>query len=126
MSTLAQSIMDRAKRAQGGNAAEVPAPPAKKAPAKRKPTKEHEAMEFAIDKLIEHGIKPKMTLKEYAEFTGKPLHQIQSDAKRNYLPLMKPVTGMDKELKFVNVAAVFAASFIEGMDYITNPLGTPR
>lgn len=81
-------------------------------------SKEREAMAFAINHLTAHGIKPSMTLREYAEFTKQPLYQVQSDAKRKYLPLLKPVTGKDKELNRVNVAAIYATAYIEGAEYI--------
>ncbi|HBC7420734.1 TPA: hypothetical protein KEY88_003445 [Serratia marcescens] len=118
MSAAIQSEAIEGKQTEGSVCAGL-AEQQKTQPKRRKnASKEREAMAFAINHLTVHGIKPDMTLKEYAEFTNQSLRQIQSDATRGYLPLLKPVTKMDKELKRVNVAAIYAAAYIEGAEYI--------
>lgn len=118
MTAATQSMAIEGQQTEGSVCAGL-AEQQKTQPKRRKNvSKEREAIAFAINHLTVHGIKPDMTLKEYAEFTKQPLYQVQSDAKRNYLPLLKPVTGKDKELRRVNVAAIYAAAYIEGAEYI--------
>ncbi|AWK13887.1 hypothetical protein SK355_11355 [Candidatus Fukatsuia symbiotica] len=76
----------------------------------------NEAMELALSYLITNNIKPSMTLNEYAKFSGMSLRQVQSDAERRYLPLLKPAVSNRRELKRVNMVALYAIPFIEGFD----------
>ena len=103
-----------------------------KAPAKRKNmtsvpgyqrTAKHsmrEALELSLAFLAENKIKPSMTLKEYAEFTGQELRQVQSDATRKYLPLRKRQNPLRRELMQVNMVALYAIPFMEGAEILEN------
>lgn len=86
-------------------------------PAHSKPTPA-QAMDLALAFLTEHGIKPSMTLQEYADFTNSTLRQVQSDADRNYLPLLKRAIPQRRELKRVNMVALYAIPYMEGFDTI--------
>lgn len=84
-------------------------------PAHGKPTPA-QAMDLALAFLTENKIKPAMTLQEYADYTGAPLRQVQSDAERGYLPLLKRAVSTRRELKRVNLIALYALTYIEGFD----------
>lgn len=86
-------------------------------PAHSRPTPA-QAMDLALAFLTEHGIKPSMTLQEYADFTNTSLRQVQSDAERNYLPLLKRAVSTRRELKRVNMVALYAIPYMEGFDTI--------
>lgn len=77
-----------------------------------------QALDLALAFLTENGIKPSMTLQEYADFTNTPLRQVQSDAERNYLPLLKRAISTRRELKRINMVALYAIPYMEGFDTI--------
>lgn len=68
------------------------------------------AQEMALEYITKNGIKPRMTLKEFADFFNMPLGQVQSDARRNYLPLMPRIDPNRRELMQVNMVAYYAMS----------------
>lgn len=74
-----------------------------------------QVLSVVTDQLLSHGIKPEMTLKEYAAFTGRGLRQVQSDAERGLLPLMKKSNHDKRELRRVNVSAVYAKALLESL-----------
>ncbi|MCW6024031.1 hypothetical protein K1Y37_14465 [Serratia marcescens] len=84
------------------------------------PTAENRATEMALEYITKNGIKPRMTLKEFAEFFKMPLEQVQSDARRNYLPLMPRTTPGRRELLQVNMVAYYAHSLAASGNYIAN------
>ncbi|CAB5532595.1 Uncharacterised protein [Providencia rettgeri] len=65
--------------------------------------------------LLQNNIKPEMTLKEYAEFSGRDINQVTSDANRGLLPLMEPINPNKRQLRRVNVAAIYAKSLLESI-----------
>jgi hypothetical protein len=81
-------------------------------------TAENRATEMALEYITKNGIKPRMTLKEFAEFFSMPLEQVQSDARRNYLPLMPRTTPGRRELIQVNMVAYYAHSLAASGDYM--------
>ncbi|CUY72388.1 hypothetical protein [Serratia marcescens] len=81
---------------------------------------ESRATEMALEYITKNGIKPRMTLKEFAEFFKMPLEQVQSDARRNYLPLMPRTTPGRRELLQVNMVAYYAHSLAASGNYIAN------
>ncbi|EMF8143667.1 MULTISPECIES: hypothetical protein [Serratia] len=83
-------------------------------------TSENRATELALEYITKNGIKPRMTLKEFAEFFKMPLEQVQSDARRNYLPLMPRTTPGRRELLQVNMVAYYAHSLAASGNYIAN------
>ncbi|CAI2140970.1 TPA: hypothetical protein ACWX6F_001685 [Serratia marcescens] len=83
-------------------------------------TAENRATEMALEYITKNGIKPRMTLKEFAEFFKMPLEQVQSDARRNYLPLMPRTTPGRRELLQVNMVAYYAHSLAASGNYIAN------
>lgn len=83
-------------------------------------TSENRANELALEYITKNGIKPRMTLKEFAEFFKMPLEQVQSDARRNYLPLMPRTTPGRRELLQVNMVAYYAHSLAASGNYIAN------
>lgn len=83
-------------------------------------TSENRATELALEYITKNGIKPRMTLKEFAEFFKMPLEQVQSDARRNYLPLMPRTTPGRRELLQVNMVAYYAHSLAASGNYISN------
>lgn len=76
------------------------------------------AMELSLSYLTANNIRPSMTLSEYAKFTGMELRQVQSDAERNYLPLLKRTMNNRRELKRINMVALYAIPVIECFDTI--------
>ncbi|MBH2619860.1 hypothetical protein I5K99_05495 [Serratia marcescens] len=83
-------------------------------------TSENHATELALEYITKNGIKPRMTLKEFAEFFKMALEQVQSDARRNYLPLMPRTTPGRRELLQVNMVAYYAHSLAASGNYIAN------
>ncbi|WP_162598290.1 hypothetical protein [Serratia marcescens] len=83
-------------------------------------TSENRATELALEYITKNGIKPRMTLKEFAEFFKMPLEQVQSDARRKYLPLMPRTTPGRRELLQVNMVAYYAHSLAASGNYIAN------
>ncbi|HFT1084492.1 TPA: hypothetical protein ACXI7C_000773 [Serratia marcescens] len=83
-------------------------------------TSDNRATELALEYITKNGIKPRMTLKEFAEFFKMPLEQVQSDARRNYLPLMPRTTPGRRELLQVNMVAYYAHSLAASGNYIAN------
>jgi hypothetical protein len=77
--------------------------------------KEREAMALALSHLTEKGIKPRMTLKEFAEFYDMDLRQVQSDAERRYLPLVPRTIPGRRELLQVNMVAYYARMYLDGL-----------
>ncbi|HEI9848058.1 MULTISPECIES: hypothetical protein [Serratia] len=80
---------------------------------------ENRAMEMALEYITKNGIKPRMTLKEFAEFFKMPMEQVQSDARRNYLPLMPRSTPGRRELLQVNMVAYYAHSLAASGAYMS-------
>lgn len=81
-------------------------------------TKEREAMTLALAHLTEKGIKPRMTLKEFAEFYDMELRQVQSDAERRYLPLVPRAMPGRRELLQVNMVAYYARMYLDGFNHL--------
>lgn len=81
-------------------------------------TKEREAMDLALAYLTEKGIKPRMTLKEFAGFYSLDLRQVQSDSERNYLPLVPRTLPNRRELIQVNMVAYYARMYLDGFNHL--------
>ncbi|CAM4019383.1 MULTISPECIES: hypothetical protein [Lelliottia] len=81
-------------------------------------TKEREAKTLALAHLTEKGIKPRMTLKEFAEFYDMDLRQVQSDAERRYLPLVPRTTPGRRELLQVNMVAYYARMYLDSFNHL--------
>lgn len=79
---------------------------------------EREAMTLALAHLTEKGIKPRMTLKEFADFYDLPLRQVQSDMERNYLPRAPRVIPNRRELLQVNMVAYYARMYLDGFNHL--------
>lgn len=79
---------------------------------------EREAMALALAYLTEKGIKPRMTVKEFAEFYGLDLRQVQSDMDRNYLPRVPRTIPDRRELKQVNMVAYYARMYLDGFNHL--------
>lgn len=96
-----------------------------KKPTQRRPVNKRsmeEALELSLAYLAKNKIKPSMTLKEYAEFSGQDIRQVQSDANRHYLPLRKKQDPERRELLQVNMVALYAIPFVEGKEILENNL----
>lgn len=81
-------------------------------------SKEREAMTLALAHLTEKGIRPRMTLKEFAEFYDMDLRQVQSDAERSYLPLVPRTMPGRRELLQVNMVAYYARMYLDGFNHL--------
>lgn len=81
-------------------------------------TQEREAMDRALVYLTEQGIKPQMTLKEFAEFFGMDLRQVQSDAERGYLTLKPREIPDRRELIQVNMVAYYARMYLDSVRHL--------
>jgi len=80
--------------------------------------KEREAMSLALSHLTEKGIKPRMTLREFADFYGMELRQVQSDAERRYLPMVPRTMPGRRELLQVNMVAYYARMYLDGFTHL--------
>ncbi len=81
-------------------------------------SQEREAMNLALAYLTEKGIKPRMTLKEFAEFFEMDLRQVQSDAERAYLPIAPRSLPGRRELLQVNMVAYYASMYLDGFNHL--------
>lgn len=75
-------------------------------------------LSVVTDRLIQNNIKPEMTLKEYAEFTGLNIEQITSDADRGLLPLMERKDPKKRQLRRVNIAAIYTKALAKSLSEI--------
>lgn len=79
---------------------------------------EREAMALALAYLTEKGIKPRMTVKEFAEFYGLDMRQVQSDVDRGYLPRVPRTIPDRRELIQVNMVAYYACMYLDGFNHL--------
>ncbi|MEN3263054.1 hypothetical protein AAH678_30900 [Sodalis endosymbiont of Spalangia cameroni] len=79
---------------------------------------EREALDLALAYLIERNIKPKLTLKEFSDFCGTPLRQVQSDVERGYLPIVPRTIPNRRELVQVNMVAYYALMYLDAFNHL--------
>lgn len=81
-------------------------------------TQEREAMDLALAHLTEQSIKPRLTLKEFADLYQMDLRQVQSDAERAFLPLAPRTNPNRRELLQVNMVAYYARMYLDGFSHL--------
>lgn len=85
---------------------------------KRKRTSKKEDLEIlsiVTEHLLKKNIKPEMTLREYAAFSGVDFKQVVIDANGGKLPLMEPKNPNKRELRRVNVAAIYTKALAKSL-----------
>lgn len=80
--------------------------------------REREAMELALTHLIEKKIKPKMKLKEFADFYETTLKRVQDDVEGGYLPLVPRTIPNRRELVQVNMVAYYALMYLDAFNHL--------